>query len=101
MDFFNCYEYEEKFLFYSIYNEFERYWSGANEKTDYNPYYSNFYGSLRNEILNNPDRYRYEFPFMVYLTLYHTFRNNQWQKIDKIKQFLFYIYKEDKMYKKK
>jgi hypothetical protein len=64
MDFF---KFSEKILD-NIYKELCKYWSGAREK-HVNPYKSKFYISLRESMNKNFSKFKYDYPFMVYLTL--------------------------------
>jgi len=81
-----------------IKNKFVENWDGANER-QFNAFNCRFYKTLRETLINDP-QFAYDYPFIVYQTLYHTTRRggHEWNVANK---FLSILTNSEKYYESK
>jgi len=81
-----------------IKNKFVEKWDGAKEKK-FNAVNCSFYKTLRETLINDP-QFAYDYPFIVYQTLYHIARKggHEWNKANK---FLSILTNSEKYYESK
>ena len=83
-------------------DELKEFWCGANEDTSGVTHYPTiplrwkFYSTMRAQM----EKFENDYPFCVYVTLYHTFRKgrDQWTIIDELKRYLINNYRLETSY---
>ena len=86
-------------VLYHIKNKFVEKWDGANERKS-DAFNCSFYKKLREALINDP-QFAYDYPFIVYQTLYHTARNSNGHEWNKAKKFLSILTNSEKYYESK